>query len=123
MKITVRLMDVWRLDSSRVLVVRDPQWGSNKFFLASCKTGERYNTGVLDARGLYDYLVCGVNPQHAYYIYEYNLSEKHEQTLPGHGSHAVIPVWSEDVVDPIILTRRAEQEAFHREKDFAETRK
>ncbi len=95
--VIVKLMEVWRLDSSRRIVVRDAT-DPNKFCLVSWKTGE--STGPMTGKEMFDYLVRKKNPIRAAFKKELNLNEWGLQNLDNYG--AIGPnswVWDEEVPD------------------------
>lgn len=91
MRVSVRVMDVWRLDSSRVLVVRESGLG-NGFCRVSLGTGEqsRPQTG----EELFGHLVLGRNRLGAAYEYETNLAREYEARFPGFGPFAPLVAWA-----------------------------
>ena len=90
---TVYQMDVWRLDSSRVLVVRAPG-PTNDFCLVSMGTGEQ--TLPMSRKAIFDHLVRGINPLFAKYTYETNLAREFEERFSGFGPFAHLFVHAED---------------------------
>lgn len=89
MKIALRVMDVWRLDSSRVLVVRAPG-PSNLFCRVSMGTGEQ--SLPQSGEELFGHLVLGKNRLKAKYEYERNLARELEDRA-GAGPYARILAW------------------------------
>lgn len=89
----VRQMDVWRLDSSRVLVVRAPG-ASNLFCRVSMGTGEQSlpETG----KELFDHLVRGKNRLNAKYSWESNLAVEFSKKYAGFGPFAPLVVCAEE---------------------------
>ena len=100
-------MDVWRLDSSRRLVVRSSE-DFNKFCLISTGTGQ--STKAMEGQEIFDYLVKGKNPIGAYFVKEFNLEEK-LKALPNYGSFPSFWVWDEDITDEKLLKMREYEES------------
>jgi hypothetical protein len=110
MKIFLRTLDVWRLDSTRRIVVRSGD-DYNKFCLISAGTGE--SSKSMDAKTIFDYLVYGKNPLMLknrkdanilpIFVKELNLKEIFSRELGNFNNYASILVWSEDVTDKEIL--------------------
>lgn len=95
-KVVVRQMDVWRLDSTRVLVVRAPE-PSNEFCLVFMGTGEQ--TQPMSREDTFNHLVRGRNRLFAKYEYETNLAREFEKRFEGFGPFAPLWVHGEEV-DP-----------------------
>lgn len=110
MKIRIETLDVWRLDSSRKLVVCANS-ASTMFSLVSLGTGQ--STDPMTGKELFDYLVYGKNPlsngdrsgtgRLPIFVKELSLRRKLEQEIPNFGPYASRFVWEEDVSDPEIL--------------------
>ena len=100
--VTVRLMDVWKLDSSRVLVVRAPGM-VNECCLVSMGTGEQ--TLPMARKDLFDHLVRAKNRLYALYEYETNLAREFEARFPEFGPFAPLFIHSEDVEDDVEARR------------------
>lgn len=93
-------MDVWRLDSSRVLVTRSCG-DFNKFCLISC--GTRECSEAMTAEEIFAHLVKGKNRLQAYYKFEFNLRAKFKEELPNFQNFAGLWVHSEEITDPKLV--------------------
>jgi hypothetical protein len=107
MIIKLYLMDVWKLDNSRRIIVRDGN-DFNKFCMISCGTAE--SSKPMTDKEIYNYLVYGENPlkdkdpeRRPLFIREFNLREKFEKELTEFGRFVNLVVWSEDVFDEDVL--------------------
>lgn len=89
----LRLMDVWKLGSSRVLVVRSPT-DFNKFCRVSMGTGEQAPEQT--AEEIYNHLVLGKNRFMAKYTYETNLAREFESRFSDFGPFAPLVVFVGD---------------------------
>jgi hypothetical protein len=105
MKMAVKVLDVWRQESSRRIVVKAPGFG-NLFCLVSPGTGEQ--SAPMSAADVFGHLVLGKNGSRRPFLYEFNMRDELEARLPSFGPYACSIVAVEDVSDPMWMALRDE---------------